>query len=187
MNMKSSWPREILWLTVDVLIILLLAAWLIGFRINITSSMPVGLYLIFPESARRDDLVTFCLPPENPYSGLAVERAYLQHGSCPSGRQPLLKKLIGLPGDLVNVTEAGIVLNGTLLPETKRPALDSQGRPLPPSLLTSGPIPEGLALLLSNEHAGGFDSRHFGLVPLSSLRRVKPILLFGDAPTAPQP
>lgn len=87
----------------------------------------------------------------------------------------------------MNVTEAGIVLNGSLLPETKRPALDSQGRPLPPSLLTSGPIPEGLALLISNEHAGGFDSRHFGLVPLSSLRRVKAILIFGDAPKAPQP
>lgn len=187
MIIKSSWPRELLWLTVDVLIIVLAAAWLIGVRVNLTSSMPLGFYLISPKTAQWGDQVGFCLPAENPYSDLAIERSYLLPGSCPSGSQPLLKSLAGLPGDRVEATAAGISLNGRELPETKRPAHDSQGRPLPSSLLKSGHIPEDMALVISNEHAGGFDSRHFGLVPLASLRRVKPILTFAYAPEKRQP
>ena len=186
MNTKSSWPREIFWLAMDCLLILLLAAWLIGLRFNFTSSMPVGLYLIGPEPAQRGDLVTFCLPSDNPFSALAEKRAYLQSGLCLTGRQPLLKRLAGTTGDWVTISESGIALNGIYLTGTKRPNRDSQGRPLPDSLLSNGVIPDGLALVLSNEHDGGFDSRHFGLVSLSSLHKVKPILLFGDAPHQPQ-
>lgn len=186
MNTESSWPREVFWLTVDVLLILFLAAWLFGFRVNFTSSMPAGLYLLDSEPAQRSGLVTFCLPPDNPFSDLARERTYLQAGLCPSGRQPLLKKLAGVPGDLVEISEAGIVLNRRLLPGTKRPTHDSRGRSLPESLLNNGVIPDGLALVLSQEYDGGFDGRHFGLIPLSSLQRVKPILTFGDESPQPQ-
>ena len=186
MNTKSSWPREIFWLTVDVLLISLLAFWLFGFRVNFTSSMPVGIYLIGAESAQRDDMVTFCLPSDNQFSALAKERTYLQSGLCPSGRQPLLKILAGVPGDLVEISESGIALNGAPLADTKRPSHDRRGRPLPDPLLSNGVIPDGLALVISNEHDGGFDSRHFGLVPLSSLHVVRPILIFGDAPRQPQ-
>ena len=40
-------------------------------------------------------------------------------------------------------------------------------------------LPEGLALVLSDRHPGGFDSRYFGLVPMASLRKVEPIFLIG--------
>lgn len=186
MNTENSWPREAFWLTVDVLLILFLAAWLFGFRVNITSSMPVGFYLLDSEPAQRSELVAFCLPPDNPFSDLARERTYLHSGVCPSGRQPLLKKLAGVPGDLVEINESGIVLNGQLMTRTKRPSHDSRGRSLPESLLNNGVIPDGLALVLSQKQDGSFDGRHFGLVPLSSLQRVKPILTFGDESPQPQ-
>lgn len=184
-NTKNSWPAEMFWLAADALFMLLLAAWLSGFRVNFTSSMPAGLYLLTPEPPGRFDPASFCLPPDNPFSGLAETRKYLRAGLCPSGRQPLLKMVAGLPGDLVALTESGIVLNGHRLPGTKRPACDSRGRALPDSLLREGVIPGGLALVLSREHEGGFDGRHFGLLPLSSLHRVKPLLIFGE--NSPQP
>lgn len=175
-NTKNSWTHEALRLALDALFMLLLATWLFGFRLNFTSSMPVGLYLLGSETVGRSELAAFCLPPENPFSGLAEQRGYLHNGLCPSGRQPLLKKVAGLPGDMVEIDEAGIVLNGKQLLGTKRPASDSRGRAIPDSLLKEGVIPDGSALLLSQEHGGSFDSRHFGLIPLSALYKVKPII-----------
>jgi conjugative transfer signal peptidase TraF len=186
MNTKNSWPREALWLTADALLILLLAVWLCGFRVNFTSSMPIGLYLLGVGPLQRSDMVAFCLPSENPFSGLARERGYLTSGFCPSGRQPLLKRLAGLPGDFVEIGEAGISLNGEFLPGTKRPSRDSRGRALPDSLLREGVIPNGLALLLSKEHDGGFDSRHFGLLSMSSLYQVKLLITFGKSTQSAQ-
>ncbi len=176
---KNSWPRELLWLLADGLLILLLALCFIGVRVNFTSSMPLGLYLLEAEQPQRSDLAAFCLPSGNPFFNVAGERQYLAAGVCPAGQQPLLKRLAGVPGDRVEMNEGGIVLNDRLLPGTKRPDHDSQGRALPDSFLKPGLIPAGFGLLLSDEHDGGFDGRHFGLIRLSSLYRVKPIILFG--------
>ncbi len=178
-NTKNSWPREALWLIADALLILLPALWLFGFRVNFTSSMPAGLYLVGAEQPKRSELASFCLPPANPFFNVAGERHYLAAGVCLSGQQPLLKRLTGVPGDRLEINEGGITLNGRPLPGTRRPAHDSQGRALPASLLREGVIPVGFGLLLSDEHDGGFDGRHFGLIRLSSLYRVKPITLFG--------
>jgi conjugative transfer signal peptidase TraF len=185
MNTKSFWKLETCLLLLDLVVILLAASWIFGFRVNLTSSMPMGVYLLSSEPAGRFDSVSFCLPLDNPYSALATERTYLQSGLCPNGQQPLLKRQAGLPGDRAEISDSGIVLNGRLLPGTKRPARDRHGRALPESLLKTGVIPEGQALVLSQDNAGSFDSRHFGLIPLSSLRRVKAIFLLGD--TSPQP
>jgi type IV secretory pathway protease TraF len=45
-----------------------------------------------------------------------------------------------------------------------------------PSILAEGDIPQGYALALA-DHEGSFDSRYFGLVPLESLQKVKPVFL----------
>ena len=38
-------------------------------------------------------------------------------------------------------------------------------------------IPDGLALVLSDRHPGGFDGRYFGLVPIAALQKVEPVFL----------
>ena len=85
-----------------------------GLRINPTPSLPKGVYRISPGAPGKGDLVSFCLDGE--YAALAGERGYLQAGSCPSGLRPLLKRIAGLPGDIVNPDALHIR------------ALDSQGR-----------------------------------------------------------
>jgi conjugative transfer signal peptidase TraF len=147
-----------------------------GFGFNLTSSHPRGFYRQCPESPGRGDYVIFCLAPDHPYIDLTTSRGYLGPGGCPSGLRPLLKQLYGLPGDQVVLSPEGVILNGLLLPGTQRPEFDSQGRELPPSLLVSGAIPDGLGLVLSPDHPGAFDGRHFGLVRLESLKKAKPYI-----------
>jgi conjugative transfer signal peptidase TraF len=138
-------------------------AWLAGYRFNATSSLPVGIYRLSADAPGRGDYAAFCL--EGEFADLARERGYLQAGSCLSGLRPLLKKVAGLPGDPIP---------GDL---AVRPA-DSLGRALP-SLPPEGAVPPGMALLLA-EHPGSFDSRYFGPVPLASLRKTEPVLLFNN-------
>jgi conjugative transfer signal peptidase TraF len=138
-------------------------AWLAGYRFNATSSLPVGIYRLSVDAPERGDYAAFCL--EGEFAELARERGYLQAGSCPSGLRPLLKIVAALPGDPVPGDPA------------VRPA-DSLGRPLP-SILQESVVPPGMALLLA-EHPGSFDSRYFGPVPLASLRKTEPVLLFNN-------
>ena len=149
--------------------------WVFGFRVNATISLPQGIYRQSADVPKRGDLVGFCLPSDNLYSEIARKRGYLKPGICPNGLQPLMKHLAGLPGDLVEIGPAGISVNGCLILGTVRPSLDSQGRDLPPSILKTGRIPQGHALVLATDHPGSFDSRHFGLVPFGSLKIVNPI------------
>lgn len=139
----------------------LLCLWLAGYRFNATASLPVGIYRLSAAAPGRGDYAAFCL--EGEFAELARERGYLQAGSCPSGLRPLLKKVAGLPGDPVPGDLAVC------------PA-DSLGRAMP-SVLPEGIVPPGMALLLA-EHPGSFDSRYFGLIPLASLRKTEPVLLF---------
>jgi conjugative transfer signal peptidase TraF len=149
-----------------------------GLRFNVTPSMPKGIYVLEPmtETPARGDLVTFCLESDNPYTALAAERDYLGSGYCPSGLKPLLKRLAGLSGDMVEASPDGIILDGSFLAGTARPEFDSEGRLMPPSLLEDGPIPAGMALVVSQQLINSFDSRHFGLVPFDSLTKVTPVL-----------
>lgn len=148
-----------------------------GFRFNATASMPRGIYRLIPGAPERGDPVSFCLQNTS-FAPLALDRGYLRPGTCPGGLQPLFKVVAGVPGDDVALAPDGIRINGRLQPDSRACGKDSHGRPLPPVALHPGRIPSGMALVLSDDHPGGFDSRYFGLVPLDSLQQVKPIKLF---------
>jgi len=149
----------------------------LNIRINITPSMPRGFYQIVYSQISHDDIISFCLDSES-FTTLALEREYLHKGSCKNGSEPLVKIVRGLPGDLIDISSNGIFINGQLLTESKILSTDHCLRPLPPSELKSGIIPYGMALVLSDHHSGGFDSRYFGLVKLSSLQKVQPLWIF---------
>lgn len=149
-----------------------------GFRLNVTPSLPRGVYHEAGGQPGRGDLVAFCL--SGPWAGLARARGYLAPGACASGLRPLLKQVAALPGDGVHVSAEGIfVISGTEMRFWRTPLRrqDARGRELPESALRSGAVPQDMTLVLA-EHPGSFDGRFFGLVPLSSLRRVEPIFTF---------
>jgi conjugative transfer signal peptidase TraF len=109
---------------------------------------------------------------------MALKRNYLRAGACPNGLEPLLKRVAGMPGDHIEVGQDGIAINGRLWPQSRVVARDSHGRLMPEAEnFGSQTIPPGLALVLSDRHPGGFDSRYFGLVPMASLRKVEPVFL----------
>ena len=149
-----------------------------GYRLNVTPSLPKGIYQISAESPARGDIVSFCISGHA--ADLAREREYLQAGSCPNGLRPLMKYLAGVPGDWVDVTADGILsgpdggIRGlwAALPQEE----DRKGRLLFSSPF-QGQIPDGQALVLTS-HKGGYDSRYFGLVPFDSLKKMTPVYTF---------
>jgi conjugative transfer signal peptidase TraF len=148
----------------------------VGCRINLTSSEPMGLYRITSTSTiQRSQMVSICLDDAE-FIQLARERGYLLAGSCESGLRPLLKHVAGLPGDFVSAGGGMLTINGQVLPNTARRAVDSRGRPVP-SRLKDGVIPPGMALILASDN-NSFDGRYFGLVPIEKLQPVKPLLTF---------
>jgi conjugative transfer signal peptidase TraF len=157
--------------------VLLAVLWSAGYRLNLTRSLPLGLYRITDGPVERGRLATFCLQDAE-FITLARERGYLAAGSCSSGLRPLLKVIAGLGGDTLKFEKGLIVVNGHPLAGTAIVSTDSQGRPTPPSRLVPGVIPPDTVLLLSQHHSGSFDSRYFGLVPLATLRLVEPVVTF---------
>jgi len=158
--------------------LLLAVSWLSGFRVNVTPSLPLGIYRLADAPARKSPAF-FCLE-SNEYIRLAEERGYAGSGFCPGGLRPLGKEVYGLPGDAVGFDHGLITVNGQALPGSTAKDKDRQGRAMPASLLRPGLIPKGKALMLSLHHSGSFDSRYFGLVPLAALRPMEPVITWNN-------
>ncbi len=151
----------------------------LGYRLNTTPSLPRGLWRVLPLAAApaRGDIVSFC-PPLTPLFREAKARAYLGAGACPGGFEPMLKPIAGLPGDQVELSEAGLAVNGTLLPNSKPLAADPSGRPLKPLAPGRFTIPHGSILLVSGHNPQSFDSRYFGPVPIHAVQSLAhPVLI----------
>ncbi len=151
-----------------------LIVWAAGIRINLSPSMPLGLYRVTADV--RAPLVEFC-PPE-PYGSFAARRGFRSAGNCPDGASPLMKPVIASAGDLVEVSDvAGIAVNGSTLPNTAAKTKDSHGRPLSPFPSGRYRVQQGSVWVASSYNPWSFDSRYFGPVPAKIIRRhLKPFL-----------
>lgn len=172
--MMRRWPLLIL--TIISLGALVAGTWLIGFRINLTPSMPLGLYRIVDGPAQRGDIVALCPPAF--WGQMGKSRGYTGEGLCPDGSRPLLKFLVGIEGDNICVGSEGITVNGTPQPYSARQTQDRHGRRIV-SLLESGIIPPEQVLVLAPV-SWSFDGRYFGFVPAASLLKIQPILTFNS-------
>ncbi len=161
-----------------LVLVLFAVAWACGYRVNVTSSLPLGLYRLTDERPQRGSIVFFCLESEH-FIKLARAREYAGTGTCPGALRALGKEVYGLPGDLVSIgADGSISINHQTIPGSAARDVDSKGRPMPKPALTAGNIPVGQALTLSLHHQGSFDGRYFGLVSLSNLRQARPVLTF---------
>jgi conjugative transfer signal peptidase TraF len=150
-------------------LVLLAAGWLAGLRLNLTASLPVGLYLASGAAPVRGSIVLACLPPM--VAEFARERGYVPRGdACPGGVVPVGKPILAIAGDTVSATPTGLLLNGVPVPNSQALEADRKGRPLP--RLVDGRYVVGLDELwvLSPYSRLSFDSRYFGAVKLTQVR-----------------
>ena len=146
-----------------------------GIRINTSSSLPLGLYVRTSDVSA--DLVEFC--PAEPFAGVSRQRGYRMRGfACPDGAVPLLKPVVARAGDLVEVSAAGLAVNGTLLPNTAALKRDAARRPLSAWPTGQYIVQPGTIWVASTYGRGSYDSRYIGPVKESDIRgRLKALWL----------
>ncbi|WP_165225645.1 conjugative transfer signal peptidase TraF [Affinirhizobium pseudoryzae] len=147
-----------------------------GSRINLTPSEPLGLWRIFAldRPVSVGDLVFIC-PPLTPVMREARERGYLRAGICPSGVAPLIKTVVAVAGQHVEVG-AGVTIDGRPLPFSDLVERDGRGRPMAPY---SGGVVPADSVFLHSSFRGSYDSRYFGPLPVSGiLGLAQPVLTY---------
>src|SRR5712691_8237284 len=168
--MAMRCPREyrlVWWLGSAVA--LLGAAWLAGLRVNLTGSLPVGLYLAGRASPLRGAIVLACLPPG--VAAFARERGYVPRGGgCPSGVLPVGKPVLAVAGDTVTMTSSGLLVNGRPVPNSQPLTTDRKGRPLPRLAVGRYLVGSGQLWVLSSYSRLSFDSRYFGALQVDQVR-----------------
>lgn len=148
----------------------------LGLRINTSPSLPVGLYVTTADT--KSQLVEFC--PSEPYARLAIIRGYREAGNCPDGAAPLLKPIIAQAGDVVELSQHGLTVNGREVPNTAPVPTDTKGRPLNSWPLGRYQVRAGTVWVASSYHPRSFDSRYFGPIAKSTIRdHLRPLLTGG--------
>ncbi|MEJ5976601.1 S26 family signal peptidase [Novosphingobium sp. PS1R-30] len=118
---------------------------------NVTTSVPTGLYGLAGTAAiERGDLVAAHLPGR--VRALAAERRYVP------ASVPVIKRVAGVPGDLVCGMSAQVTVNGA--PVASRRQRDAAGRLLPHWHGCERLLPGRVFLL--GDAPDSFDGRYFG-------------------------
>ena len=147
--------------------------WTGGLRLNLSASMPIGLYRLTSERPSRRAIVLACLPPA--IARLARDRDYVQRGSCPGAVEPLGKVVVAIAGDSVSMTADGLTVNGRAVAGSQPLHVDARGRALPQLRQATRIVAGDSVWLYSPYSPRSFDSRYFGPVATANiLARVRP-------------
>jgi conjugative transfer signal peptidase TraF len=151
-------------LTVTALAVIGIAAasavdWPLRLIWNATASAPIGFYTVEPADALDVPELVAVMPPE-PLAAFMAERGYV------AGGIPLLKRVVGLPGQRVCRTGSTVTVDGIEMGEALE--RDSLGRDLP---VWQGcrVIGDDQFFLMNWEVRDSLDGRYFGLIPASSV------------------
>lgn len=151
-------------LTVTALAVIGIAAasavdWPLRLIWNATDSAPIGFYTVEPADALDVPELAAVMPPE-PLAAFMAERGYVARGV------PLLKRVLGLPGQRVCRWRSTITVNGIEMGEALE--RDSLGRDLP---VGQGcrVIGDDQLFLMNWEVRDSLDGRYFGPIPADSV------------------
>ena len=158
--------RVVCWLGSPVA--LLAAGWLAGLRLNLTGSLPVGLYVASRAVPIRGAIVLACLPPR--VAAFARNRGYVPRGGCPGDVLPVGKPVVAVAGDTITVTSSGLSVNGIPVPNSRPRVTDRKGRPLPRLALGQHVVRPSSLWIVSSYSRFSFDSRYFGPVKTGQVR-----------------
>lgn len=137
--------------------------------------MPRGIYWRETGKIHRGDFVAFCLNKKHQQSGL--DRGYLINGTRCQFSEPLIKKVIAVPGDNIILSSQFIIVNSKFL-SYQTLSTDSQNRPLeayPAGVYTNTKD----YWVIGTDSKRSWDSRYFGPIPQKSiLWKIKPLLVY---------
>jgi conjugative transfer signal peptidase TraF len=164
---KISRKKKIILSILAANVIALAGLWLAGepdlFTLNTTKSIPLGLYRLTHKDT--DPLAVFCATGEQ--FAVATARGYLAHShSCENNFMPMIKPIVARPGDTVTVSQNGISVNGSLLPNSRAEAFDHLHRPLEAWPNGTYHVMQNTVWVVSSYSEHSFDSRYFG--PIST-------------------
>lgn len=144
---------------------------LMGATYNSTNSLPSGIYWTVDQPVTRDSIVSFCQPLE-PIFQAGLDRGFISQGRCEGNYLPLMKKVKGLPGDVIRLSDQGILINDALINNSKPLALEAPLDGYPPIVLGEYTVKSGEYFLLSDYSAKSFDGRYYGPTPKEAIDSV---------------
>lgn len=128
-----------------------------GWRWNSTPSLPLGLYKIEKGlQPVRGDVVSFC--PSSPMP-------FMPPGPC-NGVAPLMKEVVAVSGDVVEVAADQVLVNGAALPQSASIQRSEAfpGISIPHAYGRFNLSAGQLWVFGSGDPVRSFDSRYFGVV-----------------------
>jgi conjugative transfer signal peptidase TraF len=152
---------------------------LLHLTVNLTPSMPIGVYRLFPMDRliARGDIVEIC-PPSQVVDILLREGKAHPWSPCDREVSPLLKFVAAVGGNIVDLSDKAVVVNGvplpgsaTMPPRERRYAITqiARGR----YVLRAG------QLWLWTPYPRSWDSRYFGPVPSVGVRQIaRPVFVW---------
>ncbi len=173
MRLASIWRKVTIVAALGVIAISAISAgfFAAGARINYTKSVPLGLYWISSKPIGKGQYVLLCPPPIEPIAE-ARKRGYLGAGFCPGNVGYMMKKISAVKDDVVTITDAGVTVNGVMVPLSKPMIADRWNRTMPRYQHTAFTIDENEVLVMGDVNWKSFDSRYFGPVLSKQIKTV---------------
>lgn len=147
---------------IGILVISISLCYFLDIRVNLTDSMPKGIYQRIGGTIKRGDIATSCLTSSIAKFGL--ERHYLRYGWCATSIRPVMKWVYAIPGDMIERKNNQLWINNKKIPEIKWQYKDKKSRILPIFYPTPYQLKSNEYFLLSTHVPNSWDSRYFGPV-----------------------
>lgn len=135
-----------------------------NFVINTTESFPRGIYRKEAREFRKGDLVLVC-PPDRPIFHEALTVGLLSSGLCPGGLGYLIKQVVAVEGDFVEISSTRVAINGEPLKNSQRQSVRLEHMEMP----VRRELQEKEVVLMSS-HPLSFDSRYFGIISSDTIQ-----------------
>lgn len=138
------------------------------------------LYIHLKKELKRGDVITFEAPTYkyNSVAEVDLENPIAKYKDGPQkiftkflynvldiGKKSYIKRVIGLPGEYVEINNGNVYINGNILQEEYlQPGVETSD-----ALFSNFTVPEGYIFVMGDNRPGSMDSRVFGCVPLSKV------------------
>ena len=173
-TLKARWKAagilaKVLTIVSVVFVMLFLGAPILPFSLNLTPSMPSGLYYTYECAPTKGDIIQF-KPSENIWQ-VALDRGYVS-----ARMEGMIKAVAASSGDKVCWQGGSIIINGEFIGEVT--PVDSMGRPLG-HVQECITVLEGQLLPMALDYHKSYDGRYFGLIPFENVQScARPVWTF---------